>query len=63
MLQQFVRTADLDKVYAAADAVFTKEKPTVWRLKAFKYYYIPSPPIGLAGIVVEPHRRPAPAAK
>ena len=23
-------------------------------LKAFKYYYIPSPPIGLAGIVVEP---------
>ncbi len=28
MLQHFVRTADLDKVYAAADAVFTKEKPT-----------------------------------
>ena len=25
-----------------------------WTLKAFKYYYIPSPPIGLAGIVVEP---------
>jgi hypothetical protein len=25
-----------------------------WALKAFKYYYIPSPPIGLAGIVVEP---------
>jgi hypothetical protein len=34
--------------------VFAKEKPTTWRLKAFKYYYIPSPPIGLAGIVVEP---------
>ena len=31
-----------------------KEKPTTWTLKAFKYYYIPSPPIGLAGIVVEP---------
>jgi 2'-5' RNA ligase len=54
MLQQFVRTTDLDKVYAAADAVFAKEKPTAWKLKAFKYYYIPSPPIGLAGIVVEP---------
>jgi hypothetical protein len=54
MLQQFVRTADLDKVYAAADAVFAKEKPTEWKLKAFKYYYIPSPPIGLAGIVIEP---------
>ena len=23
-------------------------------MKAYKYYYIPSPPIGLAGIVVEP---------
>jgi hypothetical protein len=54
MLQQFVRTADLDKVYAAANKVFTSEKPTSWKLKAFKYYYIPSPPIGLAGIVAEP---------
>jgi 2'-5' RNA ligase len=54
MLQQFVRTADLDKVYAAANKVFASEKPTSWKLKAFKYYYIPSPPVGLAGIVVEP---------
>src|ERR1700735_1451966 len=54
MLQQFVRTADLDKVYAAAEKVFTSEKPTGWKLKALKYYYIPSPPVGLAGIVVEP---------
>ena len=54
VLQQFVRTNDLDKVSAAANAVMTKEKPTTWTLKAFKYYYIPSPPIGLAGIVVEP---------
>jgi len=54
MLQQFVRTADLDKVYAAAQAVFDKEKPKAWTLKAFKYYYIPAPPIGVAGIVIEP---------
>jgi 2'-5' RNA ligase len=54
ILQQFVRTGDLDKVFAAAAAVLAKEKPTTWKLKAFKYYYIPSPPIGLAGIVVEP---------
>ena len=54
MLQQFVRTDDLDKVFAAANAVLTKAKPTAWTLKAFKYYYIPSPPVGLAGIVVEP---------
>jgi 2'-5' RNA ligase len=54
MLQQFVRTDDLDKVYAAANKVLGKEKPTSWKLKAVKYYYIPSPPVGLAGIVVEP---------
>src|SRR5271167_1968066 len=54
LLQQFVRTDDLDKIYATAQAVFDKEKPKSWTLKAFKYYYIPSPPIGLAGIVVEP---------
>ena len=54
MLQQFVRTEDLDKVFAAATAILVKEKPTAWKLKAFKYYYIPSPPVGLAGIVVEP---------
>ena len=54
LLQQFVRTDDLEKVYAAANAVLAKEKPTAWTLKAFKYYYIPSPPVGLAEIVVEP---------
>ena len=54
ILQQFVRTDDLDKVYAAANAVLAKEKPSSWTLKAIKYYYIPSPPLGLAGIVVEP---------
>jgi 2'-5' RNA ligase len=54
MLQQFVRTEDLDKVYAAVNTIMNKEKPTNWTLKAYKYYYIPSPPVGLAGIVVEP---------
>jgi hypothetical protein len=54
ILQQFVRTDELDKVYAASNAVLAKEKPTTWKLKAFKYYYIPAPPIGLAGIVIEP---------
>ena len=53
-VQQFVRTADLDKIYAAAAGVLAKEKPASWKLKAFKYYYIPDPPYGLAGIVVEP---------
>jgi hypothetical protein len=54
MLQQFVLTADLPKVYEAVGAVMAKERPTEWKLRAFKYYYIPLPPLGLAGIVVEP---------
>ena len=54
MLQQYVRTADLDKVYAAAGKVLADEKVTSWKLKAFKYYYIPWKDIGLGGIVVEP---------
>lgn len=54
LLQQFVRTADLDKVYAAANKALAGENPTSWKLKAFKYYDIPDPPVGAAGIVVEP---------
>jgi 2'-5' RNA ligase len=54
ILQQFVRTADLEKVYDAVNKVLATEKPTSWKLRAYKYYYIPSPPIGLAGVVVEP---------
>jgi len=54
ILQRYVRTADLDKVYAAADKVLAEEKVRGWKLKAFKYYYIPDKEIGLAGIVVEP---------
>lgn len=53
MLQQFVRTADLEMVYAATNKILVSEKPNGWTLKAFKYYYIPSPPLGLAGIVIE----------
>ncbi len=54
LLQAFVATADLDKVYEAINQALVGEKPADWKLEAFKYYYIPSPPIGLAGIVVEP---------
>jgi hypothetical protein len=53
MLQRFVHSSDLEKVYAAiAEAVATANPPS-WKLKAFKYYYIPAGPIGLAGMVVE----------
>jgi 2'-5' RNA ligase len=54
LLQRYVRTADLDKVYAAAGNVLTSGNVTDWKLKAFKYYYIPNKDTGLGGIVVEP---------
>jgi hypothetical protein len=54
VLQRFVGAAYLNDLYAAANNVFASEDPTAWTLRASKAYYIPSPPIGLAGIVVEP---------
>ena len=54
LLQRYVRTADLDKVYAAAGNALNGKRITDWTLKAFKYYFIPDKEIGLAGIVVEP---------
>jgi len=54
LIQRFVRTADLDKVYAAADQVIASADVTAIKLEAFKYYYIPSGDIGVAGIVVKP---------
>lgn len=54
VLQRYVKTADLDKVYDATGEVLAGEKPATWKLKAYKYYYIPWKDVGLAGIVVEP---------
>jgi hypothetical protein len=54
LLQRFVRTADLDKIYAAAGKVFAGTPVLGLRLEAFRYYYIPSGTIGLAGVVARP---------
>jgi hypothetical protein len=54
MLQRYVHTVDLDKVYDAVGKILVDEKAAGWSLKAFKCYYIPWKDIGLAGIVVEP---------
>ncbi len=54
LLQQFVRTADLAELYVALEDTMASERPTGWKLKAFKNYYLPWPPIGVAGIVIEP---------
>jgi hypothetical protein len=54
MIQRFVRTADLEKVYAAVGKVFASANVTGMKLEAFKNYYIPSGEIGLSGIVARP---------
>jgi hypothetical protein len=54
LLQRFVRTADLDQLYAAANKVLAGVNRTDLNLKAVKYYYIPAGPLGLSGIVAEP---------
>src|SRR5271166_4231060 len=54
LIQRFVRTADLDKVFAAVGKVFESSNVTSLKLEAFKYYYIPDKDLGLSGIVVKP---------
>jgi hypothetical protein len=54
LLQRFVRTADLDEIYATASKVFATTPMLGLRLEAFSYYYIPSGQLGLAGIVARP---------
>jgi hypothetical protein len=55
MLQCFVRTADLDKVYAAQEKVFATANLKAMKLEAFKYYYAPADATtGVAGICAKP---------
>jgi len=54
LVQRFVRTEDLDKVYAAVGKVFASTNVTGLKLEAFKYYYIPDKDLGLSGIVIKP---------
>ena len=54
LLQCFVRTADLEKVYAAAERVLAAADVAALHLEAFKYYYTPSGKTGVAGICAKP---------
>jgi len=55
ILQCFVRTADLDKVFAAEEKVFAAANIKAMKLKAFKYYYAPAGGgLGVAGICARP---------
>jgi 2'-5' RNA ligase superfamily len=54
LLQRYVKTSDLDHLYAAVDEVFATEDPKSWKLKGIKFEYFPDKTIGLANIVVQP---------
>ena len=62
IVQRFVRTADLDKLYTAVGRVLAAANVTGLKLEAIKYYYIPMKDTGLAGIVAKPTPRTAQAA-
>ena len=54
MLQCFVRTADLDQLYAAEEKVLAAANINAIKLEAFKYYYAPAGATGVAGICAKP---------
>jgi len=54
MLQCFVRTADLEKLYAAEEKVFAAANVHAMKLEAFKYYHAPAGATGVAGICAKP---------
>jgi len=55
MLQCFVRTADLDQLYAAEEKVLSAANVNAMKLEAFKYYYAGADAgTGVAGICAKP---------
>jgi hypothetical protein len=54
MLQCFVRTLELERVYSLVEQVLAGERVGAWELTAFKYYYVAAPPLGGAGMVIQP---------
>jgi hypothetical protein len=54
IIQRFVRTADLDKVYDAALKVFARDNVAGMKLEAFKYYYAPIRDLGVSGMAAKP---------
>ena len=54
LLQAFVRTADLDKLYLAEEKVLQAANIAALKLEAFKYYYAPAGDTGVAGICAKP---------
>jgi len=53
-LQRYVKTADLDKVYEAVGKVLAEEKPTGWKLTAYKYDFAVWDKLGVTVMLIEP---------
>jgi len=54
LLQCFVRTPDLEKLYSVEEKVFAAANVNAMKLEAFKYYYASTGPTGVAGICARP---------
>jgi hypothetical protein len=54
MVQRFVRTSDLSKLYPVLGKIFANANLAGLKLEAFKYYYIQDKDVGLSGIVAKP---------
>jgi hypothetical protein len=54
MLQRYVRTADLPKVYAAVDKIMTASNPASWKLQAFKIDHAVWSGLALTVILAKP---------
>ena len=54
LIQRFVRTADLEKVYAAANKVLDRFDVSRIELEAFEYDFVPMGDLGLTAITAKP---------
>jgi len=54
LLQRYVRTKDLDAVYAAVGRVLVRSRPIGWQLEATGLFHVIFGGMGLPGIVVRP---------
>jgi hypothetical protein len=54
LLHRFVRTKDIEAVYAAINRVFDREQPVGWQLEGTGYFHVVFNDLGLPGIVVKP---------
>jgi hypothetical protein len=54
LVQRFVRTADLEQLYAAVGKVFANANVNSIKLEAVRYYYAPAGKTGVAGICAKP---------